>query len=124
MGFMDKSRTFDLASSMGVPVPSTIKFSTREELLNIDLPFPFIIKPAFSSGSRGLYRIESKETQEKIADLAFQSPVKYVAQDLIPTEKNAICVTVLYSQTHKLKAAFANERLSEYPRGGGPSVLR
>lgn len=49
-----------------VSTPKTEIFHSAEEVLGSELSFPFLIKAEHSSGSRGLYKITSKQDLERL----------------------------------------------------------
>ena len=48
---------------------------------------------------------------------------KYLVQEYIPSDRT-ICANVIFDRMSNAKAIFTYTRLREYPRNGGPSVLR
>ena len=119
----DKSRTFELAKKYNVPIPGTMVVKNVSELLSYRGAFPIILKPAISSGSRGLYLVKDFTELDKISKNLFENYDKYLLQEFIPST-NTVAVNVIFDRNAKLIAAFSYKRVREYPRNGGPSVLR
>jgi len=119
----DKSKTVIEAEKYGVPCPKTTTVKSKKELLNTNIPFPLVLKPAISSGSRGIYIIYNHIALRGVADKIFKEYDKYLVQEFIPSKKT-VGVNVLFDDQNNLKAIFTYTRLREYPRYGGPSVLR
>jgi biotin carboxylase len=59
---LDKQRTLDAAREAGVPCPRTYLYAGRDSLAAIadQEPFPLVIKPRFTSGSRGMAIVGSR----------------------------------------------------------------
>ena len=119
----DKSLTYEYAKKFKVPVPYTLIINNTQELLSYNKQYPIVLKPAISSGSRGLYVVNNKKELEKIANYIFKKYDKYLLQDFIPAERT-LGVNVVFDEESKLVAAFSYKRIREFPRNGGPSVLR
>jgi predicted ATP-grasp superfamily ATP-dependent carboligase len=92
--------------------------------LSEGLPYPVIIKPRASSGSRGIARAPTpailREEWRRI-NASFQQPL---VQQLIPEGGEAYGISMLFNQRHEPRAMFSHRRIREYPRSGGPSTLR
>jgi len=119
----DKSRTFKEAFNYNIPMPMTTIVFNEEELLDYKGDYPIILKPAISSGSRGLFHVNNHKELYKIADKLFIEYDKYLIQEFIPSN-NTVAVNVLFDNLGKIVSAFSYRRVREYPRNKGPSVLR
>lgn len=51
----------------GDPSPKSILFEKEQELDDVDILFPAIVKPTDRSGSRGIFKVSSKEEAKKVA---------------------------------------------------------
>jgi len=120
----DKSNTFKKAKKLGIPHPKTEIATNKSDLLNTKIEYPLVLKPAFSSGSRGLFIVKNKFELIEVSDNLFKDYDKYLIQDYISTKKKVVGVNVLFDDNSKPIAIFTYKRLREYPRGNGPSVLR
>lgn len=119
----DKSKTFRMAKKFDVPHPNTITLKSKEELVQYSGPFPIVLKPAISSGSRGLFIVHNRQSLMNISQNIFQEYNCYLLQDYIPGD-NTEAVNVLFDSNSNCVASFSYRRVREFPRSGGPSVLR
>ncbi len=117
-----KSNTIDFAKEMGIRVPKTIKLSEKSDfqIIKKKLGLPFILKPVFSSGSRGISLINSKSEFEMALSLV--NNMEHLLQEFIPYG-GAIGV-YLISHEGKVLARNCHLRLREFPVSGGPSTYR
>ena len=104
-------------------MPETFTMRSPEELLSYKGTFPIVLKPAISSGSRGLYIINDDESLKAASKVVFKNHKKYLLQDFIPAD-NTVGVNAILDEQSNVKAAFSYKRIREFPRRGGPSVLR
>ncbi len=120
----DKALTFEAAEKEGIPCPRTQVATNAQEVLKADVGFPLILKPAMSSGSRGLYKVENRHHLQQLSETIFVDYDKYLVQEFIPTQENVVGANIFFSECSESIAVFTYERLRDYPRGNGPSVLR
>ena len=121
----DKLHQLRLARQVGVPCPRTWVPASWEELhaLAPKLPYPAVIKPRVSSGSRGVRYVRSaRELLHRYGEVHAAFPWPMV-QEYIP-HGGAYGVGVLLNFRSQIRAAFVYRRLREYPVRGGPSTLR
>jgi len=120
----DKSRTVEEAKKHGVPCPKTIVITRMDELCRGNtIGFPFVLKPTVSSGSRGLRVIRNNRDLDNLRPDEVNRYGSYLVQEYIPSDRT-VGVNVLFDAQNNMKAIFTYMRLREYPRNGGPSVLR
>lgn len=60
----------------GDPSPKSIMFESVKQLDDIDITFPAIVKPTDRSGSRGIYKVGSKEEAVSVADAALSQSLE------------------------------------------------
>ena len=121
----DKAETFKLAQKLSIPIPTTWFPESLEDAEKIakKAPYPLIIKPRRSSGSRGLKIAKNTEdfrTKYAATDKEYPNPI---IQEYIPL-KEAVGFVCMYGVDKKPKAYCQHRRLHEYPLTGGPSTLR
>ncbi len=81
----DKSLTCKLAEKIGVPTPKTFYPETIADIEKVEL-FPVILKPKFSSGSRGIISCKDKtELLNKVKNIS-SNISDYIIQEFIPTK--------------------------------------
>lgn len=126
---LSKISTIKLAEKYSIPHPKSIATTDYEndpdKLINVisdKMSYPLLLKPDFSSGSRGIIFVEnSKKLQENIRYF-LKSSGKGLVQEFIPYG-GSYGVEMLY-YNGKLKAQFTHKRLREFPVNGGPSTYR
>lgn len=121
----DKVATVRLAEQSGVPVPQTAFPAHPDEVLKLarDFAGPVLIKPRFSSGSRGIRvaeRMEELDAAYREVHADYPLPM---LQAFIPTgERYDVCL--LYDRDGRLKASFVQKELRHFPLERGPSTLQ
>lgn len=63
----------------GDPSPKSIQFENDKELKNIDISYPAIVKPTDRSGSRGIYKVFSKEEAIQVANDVLSQSLEHKA---------------------------------------------
>lgn len=122
----DKAFTFKIAEEIGIPIPKTYFPEKLEDLEKVET-FPVVLKPTFSSGSRGISfcqnLIELKyEFASKIDKFN-----KFIVQDYIPIsdkENSEFDWYCIYDWNSKMKAHGCFRRIRSYPLNSGPSTLK
>lgn len=121
----DKSKSVLLAECSGVPTPLTFHPKNLEEISQISdqLTYPVVIKPRFSSGSRGIQLIRSSEQLIKEYPLVHQRyPYPLIQEFIPPGERFDVCL--LYDNEGELKASFVQKELRHFPIDRGPSTMQ
>jgi len=122
----DKAQLFQLASSLGVPMPTTWYPETADEVAEIGrrAGFPLVVKPRVSTGAVGLrYVRDAGELSAAWAEVHARFP-RPIVQDYIPEGGGAFGASVLAGPQGERLASFVHRRLREYPVTGGASTLR
>jgi predicted ATP-grasp superfamily ATP-dependent carboligase len=126
----DKAKTFNIARSLGVPVPSSIEITNETSLEShiVDLNFPIVIKPSRSiandkNNSRikleVSYAFNKDELRHKVNNLLKTSEV--ILQEYF----TGVGVGIeIIANNGKITHAFQHERIHELPLTGGGSCLR
>lgn len=108
----DKRLTFDHAASIGMPIPRTVPAARWREL---ELPV------VFKHPRTGVTIVNSVDEAHRCADGLGASIDEYVAQEFIPGE-NGFGYFGFFRDGDEV-AHFMHERLMQYPKEGGPSVV-
>ncbi len=113
-----KSATVSLAKELKMPTPSSTKINSINELTNIKLNFPIVVKGIFSSGyvKYAKNNNELKYWVDQIKKIQGEFPLiqEYISGDgygFFGLFNNGIC-----------KAHFMHRRIREFPVTGGPST--
>lgn len=121
----DKKWLMKHAIANGYPCPRTIFIDKLDKVESIrdKIRYPAVIKPAVSSGSRGIVYVHEPSG---LAGAYLKVHKKYpypLIQEFIPNG-GAYGVGVLMNFDSEPRASFVYKRLREYPVTGGPSTLR
>lgn len=122
---LDKSRLIPYASKIGIAVPNTLVIKSERDLPKLaNIKLPVVVKPARSSGARGLVHICGRPELETICSTAASKSECLLVQEQIPQNGEGLGYFALYDRKKQLVAQFMHRRLREYPLSGGPSTLR
>jgi carbamoyl-phosphate synthase large subunit len=93
----DKFQTVELLSSKGFDYPNTILSSEFDKITPFiaEVGFPFIAKPRYGQGSRGIRLCQSPQDAEDIASIGEE----YVFQELIGDDDHEYTVGVVATET-------------------------
>jgi predicted ATP-grasp superfamily ATP-dependent carboligase len=121
----DKAATVRVAREIGLPCPQTWAPASVEELCahvaHLE-PGGFVVKPRTGSGSAGVVYGEPRTAEVWRREWERQGPL--LIQERIPAAGAGQGVGLLMDGAGSCVAAFAHERLREYPNSGGPSTDR
>lgn len=121
----DKALTLHLAQRLGLPCPRTYEFSNALEFAKQALalePGSFVAKPRSGTGSAGINYGEKRTAADWEAHWRRYGPM--LIQERVPPQGRGQGVSILMGQDGECVAAFAHERLQQYPNSGGPSTDR
>jgi protein-tyrosine-phosphatase/predicted ATP-grasp superfamily ATP-dependent carboligase len=123
---LDKERTRELASKLGIPVPKSVVYDSPDDL-GQEPAFPVVLKPVSSrvvvaGGLRPFWPTIVKNQQERSAVLESWLPYVRVQQQSY-ISGHGIGIELLFKKGQKVWH-FAHERLHEYPLTGGRSTYR
>lgn len=121
----DKGKSLQLAREAGLDSPRTLEVSEPGELAGLSrgLDLPAVIKPRESSGSRGIRYVFSREDLiPAYMEVHRQYPFPLIQEYIPPGEKYDVCLLV--GGGSRVRAAFVQKELREYPLTGGPSTLQ
>jgi len=122
---LDKTLTLKTAQEIGCPIPRTWypEDEPIEQIVQKIDQYPVLIKPAVSSGSRGITFCNSgDEVLEHYPNIVKQYGSSFV-QDFVPQEGMQYKVDAVMDQQHNLYAGVVYAKLRYYPPKGGSSVL-
>jgi len=120
----DKRRTNAVAEKLGVPVPRTFIPLSSDEVQNLQLSFPCVVKAPFESGKNIVeYANNRGELLSKFNAMCaknnFKSPDLPIVQEYIVGEGFGFFA---YYDNGVCKRTFTHHRIREYPVTGGASV--
>jgi predicted ATP-grasp superfamily ATP-dependent carboligase len=119
----DKERCARLAERVGVRTPRT-HYPSETAIAEIAdaASFPVLVKPARSSGSRGIVRVERPErlasTYEAVADA--HGPA--IIQEFVDHAGGHFSVGTVFDRESEPCAVHVYEELRQYPDSGGPAI--
>jgi len=122
---LDKILTLKTAKDVGCPIPETWypEEEPIEEIAQKIKQYPVLIKPAVSSGSRGITFCDNSEkvisNYKKVSEQFGSSFV----QEFIPSGGMQYKVDAVMDQQQRLYAGMVYAKLRYYPPMGGSSVL-
>jgi len=118
----DKGVTLKIAQELGLPIPRTYYPENENDLEKVE-EYPIVLKPRFSSGSRGMVLCktsqELRENFKKISEI--HGPL--LIQKFIPQGREVGYYT-LFDKNSQPVAWTIQKRLRSYPISGGPSTFR
>lgn len=118
----DKERTLRIAQEIGFPMPKTYFVAEERDLEQVK-EYPVILKPRFSSGSRGI--VLCKNFQELKEGFQKQSREygPLLIQEFIAQGQD-VGYYALFGKNSQPVAWTIQKRLRSYPISGGPSTFR
>lgn len=122
----DKGALMSFASALGIECPATFLPEGPGDVHGMSdrVPYPLLIKPRFSSGGRGIVRVETPAQLRKAYPKVHAVHPSPILQECLPPGGAALGVGALMNFSSEPRATFAYRRLREYPVRGGPSTLR
>lgn len=121
--FRDKGETVRAALKHNIPCPKTY-FPEETGIAEIkdNAPYPLLIRPRVSSGSRGIRPVKNSDELDSAYIKVKDEYGEPIIQEQIP--KSGYCTAcVLLDRDCRNIAAFTYERVKEYPLSGGPTVV-
>ncbi len=121
----DKGATLKHARTQGLTCPKTWEPANPREFADLAVsltPGHFVAKPRTGTGSTGLNYGETKSYEEWLTHWRRYGAM--LVQERLPPEGKSIGVSMLMDSYGECAAAFAHERLQQFPTSGGPSTDR
>ncbi len=122
----DKYESTQLARSLGIPTPETLKPNNQKEIIGFlkKIGEPIVLKILRSSGAYGVFFFEKKNFFSKLENIFIKEKINY-GDFLIQQYQKGVGygVSMLFNNG-QLRAKFSHKRLREKSFTGGPSTLR
>ncbi|NRD77986.1 ATP-grasp domain-containing protein [Bacillus sp. BRMEA1] len=121
----DKFETIELARKQSVKCPETYLPNDKQDVVKMaeTAVFPLVVKPRKSSGSRGIRKVENKESLLEIYEEIRKEYPNPMIQECIPFgDRYDVCL--LYDQQHEVKASFVQKEIRHFPIKMGPSTVQ
>lgn len=120
---VDKAQTMQICEETYYPV--TVLPGKVSEIYSLSkkMSYPLVVKPRFSSGSRGLKYATNSSQLIRLFKTTTNTYGVPLIQEYIPGDK-IYGVGALLNQESKPRAAFVYKRLRQFPVSGGPSTYR
>ncbi len=114
----DKLQTMRACYDAQVPCPKTyFDAKSFEDVIKLDIRYPFIIKPRVGYGSIGFHSIrDEKDLTENYRDYSFD---EYVVQDYVPQTGKQYKCEVYVDRNGKVKSAVVFDKTRWFPIDGG-----
>jgi len=120
---LNKIKTLRLAEKLGIPIPHTMFLITKEDLGNINVKYPCVIKGSLECGKSLVKYANNKNELENFIDLIYQDKSQGGILPIIQEHISGVGVGFFgFYQNGKLKRFYIHKRLREYPITGGPST--
>lgn len=121
---VSKQRTYDYASQIGIPVPATYRVKDAEEIKDLPLTYPVVIKSPFESGKNVVEYANSLEEvvikfQRMCKSEHLSAPDNPLLQEYVVGDGYGFFA--IYKEG-KCMRFFMHHRIREYPVTGGASV--
>jgi predicted ATP-grasp superfamily ATP-dependent carboligase len=118
----DKHRMNERAAALGLDLPRSFSAASREDLLNADLRFPVILKPAVKHAGNAFTLAKAWRAEDRAALLALYDDAAalvgadaVVVQELIPGRGTAQFSYAALWDRGRAVASLAARRLRQYP---------
>lgn len=122
----DKKETYQLAEKYGIPIPKTYYSNSLEELLELDLQFPVVIKPSirdhfYSKIKIKAFRVNNKheliKTYRKVNSIITFSEI--LVQDFIPGGPSRLYSFCPFFKAGKVVTSIVARRTRQHPMDFG-----
>jgi predicted ATP-grasp superfamily ATP-dependent carboligase len=120
---LNKQASLQLADRLGVPTPKTFFIHSLDELADLEMFFPCVVKGALEAGKNVVFYPKNREELRQAVLKALQDPSQKqrfpLIQEYIP---GAGMGFFGYYQNGILKRFYMHERIREFPISGGAST--
>ncbi len=114
---LDKARTKEVLSYHKIPTPKFLLVESLDELKNIDMNFPVIIKPVAEGSSKGIFNSSfisnEEELKERLAESIDQYKQPFLIEEFLPGREFTVALLGNRSETEILPIVEIN--FSELP---------
>jgi len=122
----DKKKTYELAETLGIPVPQTFNVKSAEELSSLNSRLPLAIKPAikenffYATGAKA-WRANTQEELQQFYDKAARQikPEEILIQEIIPGDGREQFSYCAFFQHGKPYSTLTARRARQHPREFG-----
>lgn len=122
----NKKLTYQLAESIGLPIPKTFYPNSKADLVSMDIPFPAIIKPAvmrsfFLKTHKKVIPVENRESLLKAYEYAlnFLPPEEILIQERIPDVSKNLYSFSPFIKNGEVLARVVVQRIRQHPMDFG-----
>jgi predicted ATP-grasp superfamily ATP-dependent carboligase len=125
----DKVGLAEIAFHAGVQVPRTVELSSADDLADVELPFPFILKPVESERYAAAFRqkvvlVETRREAEVAWEQAANAGFALFAQELVPGSADRIMSLFTYiGRSGEPLGAVVGRKVRQGPPGFGSSTV-
>ncbi|MGZ3616423.1 MAG: carboxylate--amine ligase [Ktedonobacteraceae bacterium] len=118
----DKRRTYQMAQEIGVPFPITCYPAHEDDLMNLNIPFPTIIKPAISTRLQYSIHLKALPVQSR-EELLLQyrraieviHPHEVMVQEIIPGGGGSQYSFAAFCKEGRILSSMTARRTRQYP---------
>lgn len=131
--FMEKTRFYEWARPLGLPLPITRAVRTRDELhaALAGMPYPLIVKPLFrtaawsrASPTQKVFRFDRPGDLDRVPFDLFDVAPAYVVSQWIHGPDDAVYYCLAYcGKPGTITAAYTGRKLLQYPRQTGSTAI-
>lgn len=120
----DKNKTMKVCMDNGIPCPVTLfDINNIEQLSDIKLKYPIVVKPRVGYGAIGLKRVDSEEQLKKLFEEERLNPADYVFQEYIPQTGLQYECAMFIDENNEVKTSVVFSKNRWFPIEGGSSTL-
>ena len=121
-----KKNTYQMAEKIGIPVPRTYYPHSLKELIDLDLPFPLVIKPSirdnfYNKVKVKAFKIDNREQLIKTYGFVCSviDPAEVLVQEFIPGGANQLYSYCPFFKDNKTVCGVAAKRTRQHPMDFG-----
>lgn len=120
----DKNEVMRICMENGLPCPQTI-FGVKkpEDITEMGLAYPIIIKPRRSYGGRGFHPFDNEDELKEYLSNNNINLEDYVVQERIPADRMGLACNVYIDRNGEVKSLFSYNCKHMYPEVGGTSTM-
>lgn len=120
----DKNEVMLTCMNNGIPCPNTIfDISSVENIKQVNIKFPIIIKPRRMYGARGYHKFNDIQELEQYVEEKEINLSEYVIQEYIPEGSRLMGANIFIDRDGEIKSSYLYICEHIYPESGGTSTL-